>query len=121
MADFLADFMEDIVDIVDDSAEVALNPPGANLPIPLIFVEDYTFHFHLPVLQRKLKLQASRKESEQGVPKELTKPQPWKVIFILNVRGWSPVPISLHGSRKRWETQACQIRLFVIISPNATV
>ena len=48
MADFLADFMEDIVDIVDDSAEGTINPPGANLTIPSITVEDYDIPLSLP-------------------------------------------------------------------------
>ena len=48
MADFLADFMEDIVDIVDDSTEVAFNPPEANLPIPPISVEDYDIPLSSP-------------------------------------------------------------------------
>ena len=45
MADFLANFMEDIVDIVDDSAEVAIDPTVANPTVPPISVEDYEVPF----------------------------------------------------------------------------
>ena len=48
MADFLADFMEDIVDIVDDSAEGTTNPTGANPTVPPISVEDYDIPLSSP-------------------------------------------------------------------------
>ena len=41
MADLLADFMEDIMDIVDGTPEVTANPAIANLAISPINVEDW--------------------------------------------------------------------------------
>ena len=48
MADFLADFMEVIVDIIDDSVEGTTNPTEANLTIPPITVEDYNIPLSSP-------------------------------------------------------------------------
>ena len=53
MADFLADFMEDIIDIVDDSAEVTTIPTVANLTIPPINVEDYKIPLSSPGALKK--------------------------------------------------------------------
>ena len=61
MADFLTDFIEDIVDIVDDSAEGTTNPIVANPVVPPISVEDY----NIPL-------------SSSGVPKEVETPSKQK-------------------------------------------
>ena len=41
MADLFDDFMDDIIDIVNETPDVTANPAIANPTIPLISFEDY--------------------------------------------------------------------------------